>query len=81
MLGLKVVLMLICLFSSSSVLRYMKHVSVDDNQADSFFFHYCSGEINMQITYLLLKSNSASSLNLKLYRIYKRAVINLLSSF
>lgn len=53
------------------MLRYMKYIFTDDNQVDSFFFHYCSGEINMQITYLLLKSTLASSLNLKLYGIYQ----------
>lgn len=49
----------------------MKYIFADDNQADSFFFHYCSGEINMQIIYLLLKSISTSSLNLKLYSVYE----------
>lgn len=59
----------------------MKYIFADDNQPDSFFFHYCSGEINMQIVYLLLKSISTSSLNLELYIMYKKAVINLLSLF
>lgn len=47
----------------------MKYIFADDNQADSFFLHYCSGEINMQFIYLLLKSSSTSSLRLKLYSV------------